>query len=107
MVDRAEPVRDPVLGAVPYENEVCVAELIAAGGAVRARRIGGGRVGLFQRFPVRTLHRPRDDVLEPAEDGAAPTYRLSQPVTLRGLHFVSTPGAPRGLRLSAHVGRSR
>jgi hypothetical protein len=95
MVDRAEPVRDAVLAAVPQEKEVCVAELIAAGGAIRDRRIGAGPVGLFQRLPVRALHRPRDDVLEPAEDGATPAYGLSQPVALRELHFVSTPAASR------------
>ena len=44
--------------------------------AARRPRFGAGRLGHAAGPPARALDHPRDDVLDPAEDGAAPTGRL-------------------------------
>src|SRR5664279_4118948 len=44
--------------------------------AARRPRFGAGRLGHAAGPPARALDHPRDDVLDPAEDGAAPAGRL-------------------------------
>ena len=66
MVHRAEPVGDAMLAAVPDQDHVPVAELCLAVGA-RGGGVGPGGLQRLSRLPVRALHRPRNDVLQPAE----------------------------------------
>src|SRR5262249_10579527 len=69
VLGRAEVVGDAVLAAVVDEQHVDLAEL---GAAVRARErslVDPRPLGELARLPVRPLDRPRNDVLEAAEDG--------------------------------------
>ena len=56
--------------------------------------VGPGRLQRLPRLPVRALHRPRNDVLQPAEHRPAVTGMLGQPEAVRGLDGVSAPRAP-------------
>ena len=67
MVERAEAIGYPVIGAVADELHLVERCL-----AVRAAAGAGGRLsGLVDvaRLPASAAHRPGDDVLEPAEGG--------------------------------------
>jgi hypothetical protein len=96
MLDRAEPVGDPVLATVADQHEAPFGECRAAVGALgRAFRTDGG-VGLA-RLEVRALDSPRDYVLEAAEDGAPAAPVLDEPVAVPGPDLVSAPRAARML----------
>src|SRR5215207_5617741 len=76
VVDRAEAVRDTVLAAMADQKHVRVAELGAAVGAAADALVQGGRLGHRPGLPVGALERPRDHVLQPAEDGSPLAGRL-------------------------------
>jgi hypothetical protein len=94
MADRAEPVRDPVLAAMTDEQEVRIAEAIAALGAL-ALRVDAIGLGRLPHFPVRPAHRPGNHVLEPAEDGCPAARPLAEPEALPPLDRVAAPRANR------------
>jgi hypothetical protein len=96
MADGAEPVRDPVLAAMTDKQQVHIAEPIAALGAL-ALRVDAIGLRRLPHFPVRSAHRPGNDVLEPAEDGCPAARTLAEPEALPLLDRVA---APRAYRLS-------
>ena len=61
--------------------------------AARRPRFGAGRLGHAAGPPARALDRPRDDVLDPAEDGAAPAGRLVGAKAVVRVDVVPAPGA--------------
>ena len=71
MVDRAEGVGDAVLAAMADADDVDLAELGPALRAAEWTLVDPGRLGELAGVPVRSLDRPRDDVLEATEGGAA------------------------------------
>ena len=71
VIHRAEVVRDPVLAAVADQEDVDVSQLAPAMRAGPGLALDGRRLVELARLPVRTLDRPRDDVLEAAEGGLA------------------------------------
>jgi hypothetical protein len=91
VLDVAEAVADAVLTAVADEQDRVAFEIGAALGAdaeaqigVALRVSGGGVEG-------RSGHRPRDDVLESAEDRAAARGDEAEPVVIADRH--TAPGA--------------
>ncbi len=97
--DAAEAVRDAVLAAVAHEQDLAVPERAAA---LRA----GGLEAVAQladvdraRRPVCAPHRPRDDVLEPAEDRAPLAARARTRESRR-------PGSHRDSPHQLHCSRS-
>ena len=59
----------------------------------RRPRFGAGRLGHAASPPARALDRPRNDVLEPAKDGAAPAGRLIGAKAIVGVDVVPAPRA--------------
>jgi hypothetical protein len=92
MVDRAESVRDPVVAAMTNEQQVTVAERLSTVGAF-AQGVEAGRLDGLPHFPVRALHRPWHDVLEPAEHGTTVAGVLAEPVAVVLLDRIPAPGA--------------
>jgi hypothetical protein len=78
---------------VAYEHEVDLTEGLAAVGAGVERFLDVAWLRKRPRFPVRTLDRPRHDVLEPAEDGVPLTGLLLEPEPVVGLDLVAAPRA--------------
>jgi hypothetical protein len=99
MVDRAEAVRDPVVAPMTNEQQVTVAERLSTVGAF-ALGVETGRLDGLPRLPVRSLHRPRHDVLQPAEHGTAVAGMLAEPVAVVLLDRITAPraGEPFSLR---------
>jgi hypothetical protein len=98
VVDGAEVVRDPVLAPVADEEDVHLAQLPPA---LRAGARGGGARRLIELagLPVRAPNRPRDDMLQPTEDGSPLTGRLVQAKAVVILDACPAPGTA----LSAHA----
>src|SRR5947208_15388104 len=61
--------------------------------AARRPRFGAGRLGHAAGPPARALDHPRDDVLDPAEDGAAPAGRLVGAKAVVRVDVVPAPAA--------------
>ena len=61
--------------------------------AARRPRFDAGRLGHAAGPPARALDRPRDDVLDPAEDGAAPAGRLVGAKAVVRVDVVPAPAA--------------
>jgi hypothetical protein len=91
MVDGAEVVRDPVLAPVAYEEDVHVAQLAVALGA-GAGSGGARRLIELPRLPVRSADRPRDDVLQAAEDRTPFSGGL---IEAKAIVFLDARPAPR------------
>ena len=85
----AEVVGDPVVAAMADQEHVDVAELGIAVRAARRARVDAGGLGKLAGLPVGALDRPRDDVLEPAEDGAPLAGRLVGAEAVVGLDAAS------------------
>jgi hypothetical protein len=88
VVGRAEGVGDAVLASVAHQQDPGVRQLLAALSALGQRSVDAARLTVPARLPARSLHHPRDDVLEAAERGAALGNRLA--------------GAPAVTRLDRH-----
>ena len=82
----------------------CASPSSALAVGARRGRVGAGRLERLPRLPVRALHRPWHDVLEPAEHGAAVAGVLGEPEAVGGLDGVSAPRAP--LIGAVHCGRT-
>jgi len=83
VVRGAEAIRDAVLPAVPHQYEVNLPKrLVAMGTAIHLVSVDRYLTGL----PVRTLYRPRDHVLQAAEDRVSRARLLGQPVAIVALH---------------------
>jgi hypothetical protein len=96
MVDGAESVGDPVLTAMPDQQHWRVPERAATSGALALRLEPGGLESFAQRtagLPVRSSDRPGNDVLEPAEDGAAVARTIAEAEPVALLHRVAAPRA--------------
>jgi hypothetical protein len=63
-----------------------------------ARVVETGRLGRFPCLPVRALDRPRDDVLEAAEDRPAIPFVLAEAEPVVGLDVRAAPRAAEMLR---------
>jgi len=96
VVDGAEVVRDAVLAAVSYEEDVDVAELAAAVGAGPRSACGSGGLVHLPGLPVGSLDRPRDNVLEATEHSPAIARRLIQAEPVVFLDLRPAPGATFG-----------
>ena len=79
------------LAAVADQEHLDVAQLgVAVRAALRLARRRSGRLGVrLARLPVRVVDRPRDDVLEAAEDGAPLAGGLVGAEAVVGLHVDS------------------
>ena len=96
MVDRAERIGNPVLSPVTDQQQVARAEL---GAALRARASFVEPSRLERRLqptaglPVRALDRPRNQVLEAAEDRPAIAFAIAEPKAVAPLDLVPAPRA--------------
>jgi hypothetical protein len=83
---------------VANQQQVGIVERAAAvsAGLVLGRQTDG--LEWLARLPVRALYRPRDYVLEAAEDSSAVARVLGEPVAVVGLDGVPAPGAFQGHR---------
>jgi hypothetical protein len=98
VVNRAEGVRDAVLAAVADQRDADVPESVAA---VRAALEPVRHVRRLLRrsgIPVRALNRPRDEVFEATEDGAALARLLHESKAVVALDTRTAPGAALCLR---------
>src|SRR3954447_25682931 len=93
VIDAAEGVRDPVLTAVPDQEDVRLGELRFAPRALGCALVQRRRLGHLPGLPMRSLDRPRDQVLEPAEDGAPLPGGFVGAEAVIGLDLRPAPGA--------------
>jgi hypothetical protein len=70
VLDVAEVVGDPVLAAMPNQQDVHLPQLAIAVRAAQGPGVDVGWLGELSGLPPRAADHPGDDVLEPAEDGA-------------------------------------
>jgi hypothetical protein len=74
------------------EHQVCVTERIATTGAAPLR-LEPAWIEMLTHLPARSPHRPGNNVLEPAEDGAPVACVLAEPEAVPLLDRVAAPGA--------------
>jgi hypothetical protein len=71
MIGTAERVADPVLAAMVNQQHARVIDVCAALGTAVELAVRWRLVGQHAGIPMRALHRPRDDMLQAAEDRQA------------------------------------
>jgi hypothetical protein len=93
VINAAESVGHAMLAAVVDEQDMDLAEDISALGAADRPLVDRGGLDHLASFPMRSLDRPRNHVLEAAERRPALAGGLIEPKAVVGPNRLPAPGA--------------